>query len=443
MRIRRGPATVRDFATDDSSSFADQVCSRSTGAFGAGKASQTVSSQETVPVHSRTEPPRGRGAGSNATSPTPGALSFAPSPLSIEPGRVSCFWTPVWPAMFVERHDRSAPRRARWRSCSWHRVRPHRCRANCAAASPTRRPGAPSPARASRSPTAPSSARAEADGSFVLRGLEPQTYTVTVRAVGYSPLRRDVEIENGRTATLDASLTPTPAQLSTVVSSARRNDADRNAVTFDRAAIEASGRHDVGELLSAVPGLVVTRSGGPGQPTQASIRGSSAAEVLVVVDGVVANSPLTGVADLSQLSLATVERVTVLEGAQSSRFGGRALAGAIVVETRRAAGEGSLSMDAGSWGERAIGGSIGDAAHSGSGPERAGFRRASHDSGGLHVRRAGGSRRRHGESRQRRRVDDEPARRRRLRRRRSEPCAFAPIGIRRIEASLAASCNRR
>ncbi len=211
-------------------------------------------------------------------------------------------------------------------------------------------------------------ARAETDGSFVLRGLEPQTYTVTVRAVGYSPLRRDVAIENGRTATLDASLTPTPAQLSTVVSSARRDDADRNAVTFDRAAIEASGRHDVGELLSAVPGLVVTRSGGPGQPTQASIRGSSAAEVLVVVDGVVANSPLTGVADLSQLSLATVERVTVLEGAQSSRFGGRALAGVIVVETRRAAGEGSLSMDAGSWGERAIGGSIGDAAHSGSGP---------------------------------------------------------------------------
>ena len=81
MRIRRGPATVRDFATDDSSSFANQVCSRSTGAFGAGKASQTVSSQETVPVHSRTEPPRGRGAGSNATSPTP-APSPSPRPRS-------------------------------------------------------------------------------------------------------------------------------------------------------------------------------------------------------------------------------------------------------------------------------------------------------------------------------------------------------------------------
>ncbi len=210
-------------------------------------------------------------------------------------------------------------------------------------------------------------ARSGSDGSFVVRGLEPQQYTVTVRAIGYAPVRRDVSIENGRTASFDAALEPIPAKLAAVVSAAPHADDDRDAVTFDRSAIEASGRRDVGELLTAVPGLVVTRSGGPGQPTQASIRGSSASEVLVVVDGVVVNSPLTGVADLSQLSLATVERVTVLEGAQSSRYGGRALAGAIIIETRRAAGEGSLSMDAGSWGERAVGGSIGDATDSRSG----------------------------------------------------------------------------
>jgi vitamin B12 transporter len=204
-------------------------------------------------------------------------------------------------------------------------------------------------------------ARSDADGSFVLRGLEPKTYTVTVRAVGYASLRRDVAIENGRTATLDAALQPVPTTLTAMVSSARRPDVDRSAVTFDRRAIEASGRRDVGELLTDVPGVVITRNGGPGQPTQASIRGSSAAEVLVVVDGVVVNSALTGVADLSQLSLAAVERVTVLEGAQSARYGGRALAGAILVDTRSADREASLALDAGSWGERAVGGSIGNA----------------------------------------------------------------------------------
>jgi len=204
-------------------------------------------------------------------------------------------------------------------------------------------------------------ARSDADGAFVVRGLEPKTYGIAVRAVGYAAFRRDVSIENGRTALLDAMLDPAPTVLPAVVSSARRPTSEREAAAFDRAAIESSGKRDVGELLTAVPGVVVTRSGGPGQPTQISIRGSSAAEVLVVVDGVVANSPLTGVADLSQLSLATIDRVTVWEGAQSARYGGRALAGVVVVDTRRAEREGSLSLDAGSWGERAVSGSIGDA----------------------------------------------------------------------------------
>jgi outer membrane cobalamin receptor len=209
-------------------------------------------------------------------------------------------------------------------------------------------------------------ARSDADGAFVVRGLEPKTYGVAVRAVGYAAFKRDVSIQNGRTALLDAVLDPVPIPLAAVVSSAPRPASERETAAFDRAAIESSGKRDVGELLTTVPGVVVTRSGGPGQPTQVSIRGSSAAEVLVVVDGVVANSPLTGVADLSQLSLATIERVTVWEGAQSARYGGRALAGVVVVDTRRAEREGSLSLDAGSWGARAVSGSIGDATESAS-----------------------------------------------------------------------------
>ncbi len=209
-------------------------------------------------------------------------------------------------------------------------------------------------------------ARSDADGAFVVRGLDPKTYGVAVRAVGYAAFRRDVSVENGRTELLDAALDPVPTPLAVVVSSAPRPASERETASFDRAAIESSGKRDVGELLTTVAGVVVTRSGGPGQPTQVSIRGSSAAEVLVVVDGVVANSPLTGVADLSQLSLATIERVTVWEGAQSARYGGRALAGVVVVDTRRAQREGSLALDAGSWGGRAVSGSIGDATESAS-----------------------------------------------------------------------------
>ncbi|HEY0778177.1 MAG TPA: TonB-dependent receptor plug domain-containing protein, partial [Gemmatirosa sp.] len=114
------------------------------------------------------------------------------------------------------------------------------------------------------------------------------------------------------------------------------------------------GRRDVAELLQATPGVVVTQAGGPGAPAHVSIRRSSAGEVLVLVDGVPLNSTITGDADLSRLSLDAVERVTVLPGSRSSRYGDRALGGVILVETRRAEREASATARTGAWGERDV-----------------------------------------------------------------------------------------
>jgi vitamin B12 transporter len=195
------------------------------------------------------------------------------------------------------------------------------------------------------------------DGSVVMRGLEPRRVTIRVRAIGYSQQDADVDVENGRSVTLDVVLRPRVASLDPiVVRSARDSTSSR---TFDRHAIEMSGRRDVGELLQAVPGVVVTQAGGPGSPTRVSIRGSGSNEVLVVVDGVPINSVITGEADLSRIALETVERVTVLPGAQSARYGGRALAGVVLIDTRRSDGDVSGTASLGAWGERNIGLSLG------------------------------------------------------------------------------------
>ena len=89
------------------------------------------------------------------------------------------------------------------------------------------------------------SVRSDADGAFVVRGLEPKTYGVAVRAEGYAVFRRDVSIENGRTALLDAALDPVPTPLAAVVSSARRPASERETAAFDRGTIESSGKRDV------------------------------------------------------------------------------------------------------------------------------------------------------------------------------------------------------
>ncbi|MDQ6612680.1 MAG: TonB-dependent receptor, partial [Gemmatimonadota bacterium] len=106
--------------------------------------------------------------------------------------------------------------------------------------------------------------------------------------------------------------------------------------------------------LQYTPGLVITRAGGSGQSSRVSIRGSSAGQVLVLIDGVPLNGPMSGEADLSHISLETVERVTVRTGAQSARYGARAMAGVIEIQSRKATGELSALVRGGALGERNI-----------------------------------------------------------------------------------------
>ncbi len=197
----------------------------------------------------------------------------------------------------------------------------------------------------------PRTVRSEADGSYVLRGLEPRSYTVRARAVGYAPREAQVEIANASTEVVDFALEPAATALAGVTVSAARDSAPLDAAVYDRGAIEQSGRRDLGELLESTPGVVITQSGGPGSPSRASIRGSSANEVLVLVDGVVINSPITGEADLSRIPLESVERVVVHTGARSARYGGRALAGVIGISTRRSTSDISALVRMGAFGE--------------------------------------------------------------------------------------------
>jgi outer membrane cobalamin receptor len=203
--------------------------------------------------------------------------------------------------------------------------------------------------------------RSAADGSFSLDGLEPRAYTIRVRALGHVARDADVELVNGRSTSVSIELDPAPSALAAVVVRAAPGDAALNAATFDRATIEASGRRDVGELIANVPGVIITQAGGPGSESHVSMRGSGSNEVLVLVDGAPLNSPMTGEADLSRLSLTQIERIVVRTGAQSARYGGRAMAGVVEVQTRRPARDASVFARAGSWGEESGSMSVGDA----------------------------------------------------------------------------------
>jgi vitamin B12 transporter len=94
----------------------------------------------------------------------------------------------------------------------------------------------------------------------------------------------------------------------------------------------------VDEALRSVPGVEIRRSGAYGKTASVTIRGASANQVQVLVDGLRVKSPTLGQVDLSDLSPDLIERIEVIRGAQSTLYGADAIGGVINIITRKGKG---------------------------------------------------------------------------------------------------------
>lgn len=103
--------------------------------------------------------------------------------------------------------------------------------------------------------------------------------------------------------------------------------------------------------LRSVPGTFVRRSGGFGRTTSLIIRGSSASQVHVTLDGARVGSTTTGTFDFNQVASDNLERVEILRGPNSVLYGADAVGGVVNLETRRGEGplSGSYTQEVGSW----------------------------------------------------------------------------------------------
>jgi vitamin B12 transporter len=110
---------------------------------------------------------------------------------------------------------------------------------------------------------------------------------------------------------------------------------------------EAKG---VAELASTAPGVAVNGYGGLGQFTTASIRGSAANGVLVLVDGLPLDSGFGGGVDLASIPRSWIDRVEIVRGPEGAYFGQGSLGGVVNVITRR--------PRAGAWSAEAAAGSF-------------------------------------------------------------------------------------
>ncbi len=123
------------------------------------------------------------------------------------------------------------------------------------------------------------------------------------------------------------------------------------AVTVIDAARFAGEAKGAAELLGTAPGVAVTDHGGLGQSAFVSIRGASADQVKVLLDGVPLNPSAGGGVDLSSIPAQWISRIEVVRGTEGVHHGTGALGGVVNVIT--------APPRSGAWSAAATGGSFG------------------------------------------------------------------------------------
>lgn len=112
----------------------------------------------------------------------------------------------------------------------------------------------------------------------------------------------------------------------------KQSETGKVVTTITREQLERSGGKTLPELLNTATGTVIIgANNAPGTNQTVNIRGASAGNVLILLDGIPVNDPsvITNYFDVNFLPLDQIERIEILKGGQSTLYGSDAVAGVI------------------------------------------------------------------------------------------------------------------
>ena len=138
---------------------------------------------------------------------------------------------------------------------------------------------------------------------------------------------------------------------------------DSAITVFTRDDIARLNINTLPELLRAAPGLHVVENGGYGKNASVFLRGTNSDHVLVLIDGIRAGSVTLGTTAFQFVPIDQIERVEIIRGPQSSKYGSEAIGGVIQIFTRQGSREGKtphleLETGAGSYDTYRVAGTV-------------------------------------------------------------------------------------
>ena len=153
----------------------------------------------------------------------------------------------------------------------------------------------------------------------------------------------------GAAAKPAASPSPGENKLKTMVVTATRieqpiGEIGNTVSVIDSEQIDSQKIEHVGTALEQVPGVQVTQAGSPGTETDVSIRGSTAAQTLIMIDGVPVNAGSSGEFDIANLTTDNIDQIEVLRGAGGSLYGSQAIGGVVNILSQEGEGAPRFSL---------------------------------------------------------------------------------------------------
>lgn len=138
-------------------------------------------------------------------------------------------------------------------------------------------------------------------------------------------------------------------ELGTIVVTASRyaegiEEVPASVTVIDGEEIEARKAVALDETLGTAAGLGVFRQGSLGEESNIRLRGAEYNHVLVLIDGVKANSPLDGAFDFGDILAEQIDRVEVVRGCMSALYGSEAMGGVVNILSARGTGPTRYSL---------------------------------------------------------------------------------------------------
>jgi vitamin B12 transporter len=90
--------------------------------------------------------------------------------------------------------------------------------------------------------------------------------------------------------------------------------------TLTKEAIEQTRASDLPSLLEQTLDLPITRRGPYGNETEINLRGFDTERIAILIDGVPANSPLSGDFDFSTISIDSIEKIEIIYGGSDTKY---------------------------------------------------------------------------------------------------------------------------